>query len=112
MRQAVLADGQVANEQRHQAPRNRYYCDEDTWACILADRWDAKGQLWRTLYALNFVAPDMPATAGGAFGMVDLLSGQAHIADLATSKASQFAVKPRFPDGDFSPESMASESVR
>jgi hypothetical protein len=98
--------------QRHQAPHNRYYCDEDTWTCILADRWDAKGQLWRTLYALNFVAPDMPATAGGAFGMVDLLSGQAHIADLATSKASQFPVKPRFPDSVFSPESMAGESVR
>ena len=98
--------------QRHQAPRNRYYCDEDTWACVLADRWDAKGQLWRTLYAMNFVAPDIPATAGGGFGMVDLLSGQAHVSDLATSKASQFAVKPRFPESVFSPESMAGESVR
>ncbi|HJV69641.1 DUF1329 domain-containing protein, partial [Ideonella sp.] len=35
--------------QRHQAPKSRYYCDEDTWICVLGDRWDAQGQLWKTL---------------------------------------------------------------
>ena len=98
--------------QRHQAPRNRYYCDEDTWQCMLADRWDANSQLWRTLYSVNFVAPDMPGTIGGTFGMVDLLSGQAHVADLVTSKAAQFPVRPRFADTVFTPEALAGESVR
>jgi hypothetical protein len=107
-----VVESNVRAGQRHQAPRSRYYCDEDTWQCVLADRWDAKGQLWRTLFGMNFVAPDMPATASGAFGMVDLLAGQAHVADLATSKAAQFPVKPRFPESVFSPEAMAGESVR
>ena len=98
--------------QRHQAVRNRYYCDEDTWQCSLADRWDANGQLWRTLYGVNFVAPDMPGTIMGAFGMVDLLSGQGHVADLVTGKAAQFPVRPRSAETVFSPESMAGESVR
>jgi hypothetical protein len=44
--------------------------------------------------------------------MVDLLSGQAHVADLVTSKAAQFPVRPRFPETVFSPEAMAGESVR
>jgi len=48
--------------------RGRYYCDEDTWLCVLADRWDANGQLWRTLWSATFVAPDFPGTIGGAFG--------------------------------------------
>jgi hypothetical protein len=61
---------------------------------------------------MNFVAPDIPATAAGAFGMVDLLSGQGHVADLATGKAAQFPVKPRFPESVWSPEAMAGESVR
>jgi hypothetical protein len=107
-----VVEANVRAGQRHQAPRSRYYCDEDTWGCVLADRWDEKGQLWRTLYQLNFVAPDIPATVSGAFGMVDLLSGLAHVVDLATSKAAQFPVKPRFPESVFSPEALAGESVR
>lgn len=98
--------------QRHQAARSRYYCDEDTWQCILADRWDGNGQLWRTLYQQNYVTPDIPANVPGVFGMVDLLSGQAHVADLITSKASQYPIKPRLSDNVFSPEAMAGESVR
>ena len=98
--------------QRHTAPRNRYYCDEDTWQCVLGDRWDANGQLWRTLYTVNFVAPDVPGTIGGTVGMVDLLSGQAHLLDVATGKAAQYPVKPRFADTVFTPEALAGESVR
>jgi hypothetical protein len=107
-----VVEATVRAGQRHTAPRNRYYCDEDTWQCVLGDRWDAQGQLWRTLYTVNFVAPDVPATIGGTVGMVDLLSGQAHLLDLATSKASQFPVKPRFADTVFTPEALAGESVR
>ncbi|MGZ5183836.1 MAG: DUF1329 domain-containing protein [Caldimonas sp.] len=107
-----VVDANLRAGQRHQAPHSRYYCDEDTWLCVLADRWDANGQLWRTLYSMNIVAPDIPATTDGAFGMMDLLSGQAHVADLYTGKAAQFPLKPRFPDNVFSPEAMAGESVR
>lgn len=107
-----VVEANVRAGQRHTAPRNRYYCDEDTWQCVLGDRWDAKGQLWRTLYTVNFVAPDVPGTISGTGGMVDLLSGQAHLVDVATGKASQFPVKPRFADTVFTPEALAGESVR
>ncbi|BAI75674.1 hypothetical protein AZL_c03810 (plasmid) [Azospirillum sp. B510] len=97
---------------RHQAARGRYYCDEDTWACVLADRWDANGQLWRTLWTQTFVAPDLPGTITGAFGMNDLLAGTAFIANLYNAQPVHYAVKPIFPDRVFTPDAMAAEGVR
>ncbi|MFT3666434.1 DUF1329 domain-containing protein [Piscinibacter sp.] len=97
---------------RHQAPRGKYYCDEDTWTCVLADRWDAKGQLWRTLYVHNFVAPDVPAVMVAGYGYYDLLSGAGYAGSLAASKPSQYPIRPRIPDSFFTPDSLAAEGVR
>jgi hypothetical protein len=98
--------------QRHQAPKSRYYCDEDTWMCVLGDRWDSKGQLWKTLWQQNFVAPDLPGTVGGAFGYTDLLSGSGYVANLYNSKSAQYPLKPRYPDSVFTPDALAGEGVR
>jgi hypothetical protein len=98
--------------QRHQAAKSRYYCDEDTWNCLLGDRWDSKGQLWKTLWAQTFVAPDLPATVVGTFGYNDLLSGGGFVANLYNDKASQYALKPRYPDSTFTPDALAGEGVR
>lgn len=98
--------------QRHQAPKSRYYCDEDSWNCVLGDRWDANGQLWKTLWSQTFVAPDLPGTVIGAFGFTDLLSGTAFVGNLYNAKAAQYPLKPRYPDSVFTPDAMAAEGVR
>ena len=98
--------------QRHQSTKSRYYCDEDTWTCVLGDRWDSKGQLWKTLWYQTFVAPDLPGTVGGAFGFSDLLSGSAFVANLYNSKNAQYPLKPRYPDSTFTPDALAGEGVR
>ena len=98
--------------QRHQAPKGRYYCDEDTWNCVLADRWDANGQLWKTLWSQTFVAPDLPGTVIGAFGFADLISGTGFVGNLYNAKPAQYALKPRYPDSVFTPDAMAGEGAR
>jgi hypothetical protein len=105
--EATLRQGQ-----RHQAARSRYYCDEDSWNCVLGDRWDANGQLWRTLWTNVIVAPDLPGVVATSFGMNDLLSGQGFVANLFNSKNTQYVLKPRFADSVFTPEAMAGEGVR
>lgn len=107
-----VVEATLRQGQRHQAPRSRYYCDEDTWICVLGDRWDANGQLWKTLWAQPFVAPDLPGIPVGSFGFNDLLSGQAYVGNLYNAKASQYPLKPRYPDSVFSPEALAGEGVR
>jgi hypothetical protein len=79
---------------------------------VLGDRWDANGQLWKTLWSMTFVAPDLPGTVIGSFGFNDLLSGVAFVGNLYNSKAAQYAVKPRFADGTFTPDALAGEGVR
>jgi hypothetical protein len=81
--EATLADGK-----RHQAPRSRYYLDEGAWQAVLGDRWDANGQLWKTLWMLNFVMSDFPGTIQGTFGYYDLLSGEGYVADIMNDKKS------------------------
>jgi hypothetical protein len=107
-----VVDATLRKGQRHQAPRSRYYCDEDTWLCVIADRWDAKGQLWKTVWSFNFVAPDIPGTVSGAMGFNDHLSGVAYVGNLFNAKASQYVVKPRYPDSVFTPDAMAGEGIR
>jgi hypothetical protein len=107
-----VVDASLRQGQRHQAPRSRYYCDEDTWNCVLADRWDANGQLWRTLWSQIFVAPDMPGTVIFAMGFTDLLSGTAFVGNLFNAKAAQIQVMPRYPDSVFTPDALAGEGVR
>lgn len=98
--------------QRHQAPKSRYYCDEDSWICVLGDRWDANGQLWKTLWTQTFVAPDLPAIQVGSNGFNDLLSGAAFVGQLYNSKPTQIGLLPKRPDSHFSPEALSGDSVR
>jgi hypothetical protein len=107
-----VVDATLRDGQRHQAPHSRYYCDEDTWICVLGDRWDGKGQLWRTLWSQTFVAPDLPGIPVGSFGMNDLLSGNAYVANLFNSKAKQYPIMAPYDDWVFTPDAMAGESVR
>ncbi|OYT90535.1 MAG: hypothetical protein CFE43_17925 [Burkholderiales bacterium PBB3] len=107
-----IVEANLRQGQRHQAVRSRYYCDEDTWNCVLADRWDAQGQLWKTLWSQTIVAPDLPGTVIGAFGFTDLLSGTGFVGNLYNSKAQQYGVKARQPDSAFTPDAMAGEGVR
>lgn len=99
---------------RHQAARGRYYCDEDTWTCVLVDRWDAKGQLWKSIWMAPMFSADVPGVMTTVFGFNDMLSGSGFIIGVnrANSKPAWIEAKPRWPDGYFTGEAMAAEGVR
>jgi hypothetical protein len=98
--------------QRHTMPRSRYYLDEDTWVPVLADRWDARGDLWRTLAQYPLVLPDVPATAPMTFDMHDLMSGSWYVNGLMNAKATPIVFVPKFSDSNFQPDSLAGKSIR
>jgi hypothetical protein len=99
--------------QRHVVARSRYYVDEDSWLAVLGDRWDAKGQLWRTLFTLPIAAPDLPGLIYGPWGTYDLLAGTSFINVLMNEQAEQLkVVSPAYPDTLFTPDALAGEGVR
>lgn len=105
--EATLAEGK-----RHQAPRSVYYLDEDTWQGVLGDRWDAKNQLWKTLWMFNYVMPDFPGTVQQTFGYYDLLSGQAYVANVLNDKAFHHRPSKRWPTDLFTGQGLAGQGVR
>jgi hypothetical protein len=107
-----VVEANLRQGQRHQAPKNRYYCDEDTWICVLGDRWDAKGQLWKTTWAQTAIISELPAVALVSYGLNDLISGDAFVGGLYNSKQTQYGVVPRFPASTFTPDALTAEGVR
>lgn len=105
--EAILLPGQ-----RHQAPRSVYYLDEDTWLAVLGDRWDAKGQLWKTLWAFNYVMPDFPGTVQQTFGYYDLLSGQGYVSNVLNEKSFHHRPASRWPNHLFTGDGLAAQGVR
>jgi hypothetical protein len=107
-----VVEATLAAGKRHQTPKSRYYLDEDSWIAVLGDRWDANGQLWRTLWNLPMSMPDLPGVVATSFGMYDLNAGSWFANDLYNEKAEQYKITARYPDKVFTPEAMAGEGVR
>jgi hypothetical protein len=108
---AVEAD--LAPGQRHTAAKSIYYIDEDSWYGVLGDRWDAQGQLWRTMWQLPIVAPDIPGVVAKTFGFYDLVAGTWYVNGLLNEKAEQYKVSATpYPDSLFTPDALAGEGVR
>ncbi len=106
--EATLAPGH-----RHQAVRNLYYIDEDSWQAVLGDRWDSKGQLWKTLWALPMVLPDSPAVTDLNFGFYDMTSGAWYSANMYNQKSEQYKIESKhWPDSTFTGDALAGEGIR
>jgi hypothetical protein len=108
-----VVEAELKPGQRHQAPKSRYYLDEDTWTAVLGDRWDAKGQLWKTLWSHPIAMPDIPATtAPQQWGFNDLISGTWYASGVMNESKQQYKIVSRRPDTFFTPEAMAGEGMR
>jgi hypothetical protein len=73
---------------RHQFARRVFYLDEDSWALMAADLYDAQGKLWRVQEASVFPAYEIPACVGQEFMSYDLTVGR-YIAENATQERGE-----------------------
>ena len=58
---------------RHIYSRRTFYIDEDSWQILIADRYDTRGQLWRTALAMVQQFPDGPLMGADGYEFVDLI---------------------------------------
>jgi hypothetical protein len=105
--EATLREGK-----RHVMPKRIFYVDEDTWRAVLADGWDAKGQLWKTFWYLSYDCPDVPGQMPGMFGHYDLQTGDWIANNVMNEKASQIVFMARWPQNHFTSDSLSAEGVR
>lgn len=105
--EATLAPGK-----RHVMPKSTYYLDEDTWAGVLAERYDAQGQLAKVLWTTPVVIPDLPGVVTVTNGFYDLLSGAWFAGNIFAGKSEQYRIMPAYKDSVFTGDAMAGEGVR
>ena len=78
---------------RHTVVKRKYYFDEDSWQIMMFDGWDAKGDLWRTNFALVLLAPDIPAVLGNVmWGGYDLQTGAYCVNMMSNEISTQYKV--------------------
>jgi hypothetical protein len=70
-----VVDARLKAGERHVYSRRVFYLDEDSWAALLSDQYDARGQLYRA--GVAFMAPsyDVPAPWADPFLHYDLVTG-------------------------------------
>jgi hypothetical protein len=87
------------------------YVDEDTWAVVASDEYDAQGNDWRLILELPMVVPDLPGTLTIAGLIYDFQVGDyADNFDIDSSSRPQYQTVP-MAASNFTPAGLASAGV-
>jgi len=68
--------------QRHIYSKRTFYLDEDSWAALASDQYDARGQLYRSSFAFQSFSYDVQAPFVDTFAIYDFSSGVYNITGL------------------------------
>jgi hypothetical protein len=104
--EATLKEGK-----RHVYSKRTFYLDEDSWAALASDEYDARGQLWRT--GLAYMAPsyDLPAPYTDMFSHYDLVSRAYQLTGFIAETGGLRHTKP-LSDREWTADSLAGSGVR
>lgn len=114
-----VVEATLKKGKRHVVPRRTFYLDEDTWAVVLSEGYDAQGALWRVGVSVPMVLPDAPLVhANNQWSVYNLLGGVYLSACLADWTSPNYKWHMRILDRSkvpltrFTPEAMAGEGAR
>ena len=93
---------------RHVYSRRTDYIDEDSWQILIADRYDSRGQLWRTALAMVEEAPEVPLMGADGYEFVDLIQHRY----LVQGMHNQESKTPSYNGTDLSPDDYTAEALR
>ncbi|MBK9245134.1 MAG: DUF1329 domain-containing protein [Burkholderiales bacterium] len=69
-----VVEATVKDDKRHSFARRVFYIDEDSWALLHVDMYDAKGNLWRVQEGSLWASPDIQACVTLEQQMYDLVA--------------------------------------
>ena len=100
-----VVEAKLKQGTRHIYSRRTFYLDEDSWAILLVDKYDSRGELWRTaeMHSLNFY--DVPMLYGTVEVHYDLQSGRYLAMGLSNEEPIVYKETPSAP-GRFSPAGL------
>lgn len=104
--EATLREGK-----RHVYSKRTFYLDEDSWAAVASDEYDARGQLYRTGFAYMAPSYDLPAPYTDMFGHYDLVSRQYSLTGFIAETGGLRHTKP-LPEREWTADALAGAGVR
>lgn len=110
-----IVEGTVVPGKRNVLAKRRFYVDEDTWQGVMADAWDASGSYWRMDLAFPVIIWELPGVVTWTNLTYDFHTGVYCVpAEIGkTRQPRQYTIMPkRWPESEFTPETLAGEGVR
>ena len=104
--EATLREGK-----RHVYSKRTFYLDEDSWAALASDEYDARGQLYRAGFAYMAPSYDLPAPYTDMFGHYDLVSGVYSLTGFIAETGGLKHTKP-LPEREWTADALAGAGVR
>jgi hypothetical protein len=105
-----VVEANVAAGKRHAVPKRRFYFDEDSFALLMLDGYDAEGKLWRTSQIPPFVVPSVPAVLVKSVVVYNLQAGT--MSAVQALNGENYHVVPRRPETFFTGDAVAAEAAR
>jgi hypothetical protein len=104
--EATLKEGK-----RHIYSKRTFYLDEDSWAALASDQYDARGQLYRV--GLAYMAPsyDVPAPYTDMFSHYDLVARNYHLTGFIAETGGLKHTKP-LADREWTADALAGSGIR
>ena len=98
--------GTLKDGQRHIYSKRTMYVDEDSWAVLVVDHYDGRGELWRHYEAHSKYFYDVKSPFTTVEATHDLLSGRYIAGGLANELPRRFDFSKKFTSSDFTPAAL------
>ncbi|MGE8318605.1 MAG: DUF1329 domain-containing protein [Comamonas sp.] len=108
LRRVWVIEGTLKEGYRHLYGKRVMYADEDTGQAVVADMYDARGQLWQYAFVNMYYSFDMNAWHAGASFYHDLSSGSY----MGYALVNERATGPILDRGGLSPSMYTPEAAR
>lgn len=106
-----VVDATLKEGKRHVYSKRTFYLDEDSWAALASDEYDARGQLWRTGFAYMAPSYDVPAPYTDMFGHYDLVSRVYSVTGFIAETGGMRQAKP-LPEREWTADALAGSGIR
>ena len=104
--EATLREGK-----RHVYSKRTFYLDEDSWAALASDEYDARGQIYRAGFAYMAPSYDLPAPYTDMFATYDLIARNYSLTGFVAETGGVKHVKP-LADREWTADALAGSGVR
>ncbi len=108
LRRVWVLEADLKEGYRHVYGKRVLFIDEDTWNAVMADNYDARGQLWKHAMINYYYHPDMSGWQAGSQFFMDLNSGQY----TGYGMTNESKKGPILNEGKFTPDQYTADAAR